>query len=90
MVINDKSVLQFGAVLRKVRAQRGLSQEKLAFLSKLHVNTIRNLEGGKQFPTLVALFNLAKVLSLSPSDLVRYIEKGDIPQLDVVEEKAVS
>ncbi len=64
----------FGQVLRALRTERGLSQEKLASGSDLHRTYVSLLERGVNTPTLDAIFALARVLGVQPSDLVECTE----------------
>ena len=58
--------------LRKLREEKGLSQEKLARLSDVANNTIIKIEGGKnQNPTLDTLKKISKALDVSVDDLIR-------------------
>ena len=57
---------------RKLREEKGLSQEKLARLSDVANNTIIKIEGGKnQNPTLDTLKKISKALDVSVDDLIR-------------------
>lgn len=66
----------FGQQLRKIREERKLSQEELAFRSKLDRTYISLLERGKRRPTLNTIFALAAQLSITPSELVRMVERN--------------
>jgi transcriptional regulator with XRE-family HTH domain len=65
----------FGRVLRQIRTERSLSQEELGFKSGYHRTYIGLLERGEKSPSLRTLFNLAATLNVSPSTLVRNIER---------------
>jgi transcriptional regulator with XRE-family HTH domain len=57
--------------VRKLREERGLSQEKLARLADVSNNTIVNIEAGKQAnPTIDTLRKIAKALNVSLDDLI--------------------
>ena len=57
--------------LRKLREEKGLSQEKLARLADVANNTIIKIEVGKnQNPTLVTFKKIAKALEVSVDDLI--------------------
>ena len=68
-------VKQFGEVLRSLRKQRGLSQEKLAELANLHDRHISFIERGLRKPSIVIVFQLAKALDIEASELIRMVEK---------------
>ncbi|OQX71737.1 transcriptional regulator [Candidatus Parcubacteria bacterium 4484_255] len=57
--------------LRKLREEKGLSQEKLARLADVANNTIVKIEAGKnKNPTLNTLKKIVKVLEVSIDDLI--------------------
>jgi len=57
--------------LRKLREQKGLSQDRLAKLADIANNTIIKIERGEnQNPTLDTLKKLAKALVVSVEDLI--------------------
>jgi transcriptional regulator with XRE-family HTH domain len=57
--------------LRKLREEKGLSQEKLARLADVANNTIIKIEVGKnQNPTLDTLKKIANALEVSVDDLI--------------------
>ena len=64
----DPRVL-FGIRVRELRTERGLSQERLAELAKLHRNYIGGVERGERNVALENIVRLAKALSISPRDL---------------------
>lgn len=58
--------------LRKLREDKGLSQEKLARLSDVANNTVVKIEAGKnQNPTLDTLKKIAKALNISIDELTK-------------------
>lgn len=65
----------FGHLLRRLRTERGLSQEALAFESGLSREFIAYIEGGKRKPTIVALLQLARGLNMSASAIIAELEK---------------
>jgi transcriptional regulator with XRE-family HTH domain len=66
---------EFGAVLRELRLNRGLSQEKLAFESGLDRTFISMLERGVRQPTLASIVALSNALGMRPSTLIQKFEK---------------
>jgi transcriptional regulator with XRE-family HTH domain len=64
----------FGAVLRTIRASRGLSQESLGFESGYHRTYVSLLERGLKSPSLRSVFKIAKALDVRPSDLIARVE----------------
>ena len=66
---------RFGEVLRNLRRQRGLSQEKLAEFANLHDRHISFIERGLRKPSIVVVFQLAKALDIEASELIMMVEK---------------
>jgi len=64
----------FGEVLRKARRERGLSQEDLGFESGYHRTYISLLERGLKSPSLQTIYELARALDLSPSELLARVD----------------
>lgn len=67
-------VKEFGRVVRKWRRARGFTQEKLAELANLHVNSISLIERGLVPPTLDSILLIADALGVKVSDLVDEME----------------
>ena len=65
----------FGEVLRTVRKQRGLSQEKLALEAEVERNYVSLIELGRNSPSMRVLFKLCKVLEVQPSALLARVEE---------------
>lgn len=64
----------FGKVLREMRDENQISQEKLAEYCDLDRTYISLLERGLRQPTITTIFKLAKALSISPSELIAKVE----------------
>lgn len=60
----------FGAAVRAVREDRGLSQEGLGFECDLDRTYVSGIERGVRNPTLAVILRLAKGLGVKPGDLV--------------------
>lgn len=65
----------FGQVIKGIRKERKLSQEKLAFESKLDRTFISHLERGRKQPSLITIFQLARALGISPAKLILSVEE---------------
>jgi transcriptional regulator with XRE-family HTH domain len=61
---------RFGQRLRKLRIQKGLSQEKLAELAGLHRTYVSGVERGERNISLVNIERLAKALGVPMADLM--------------------
>jgi transcriptional regulator with XRE-family HTH domain len=60
-----------GNKLRKLRKKKKLSQEKLARLADISLNTLTKIESGfAQKPTIQTVVKLAKALEVSLDELV--------------------
>lgn len=66
--------IAFGKVLRRLRIERGLSQEALALSADLQRNYISLMELGQNQPTITTIFKLASALSIKPSKLMDLVE----------------
>ena len=60
----------FGRVLRRLRIEKGLTQEQLALEADLQRNYVSLMERGRNQPSLTTLFKLAKALDRKPSAMV--------------------
>lgn len=68
----DNNISQkFGKRIRKLRMDKGLSQEKLAFLSNMHRTYIGGIERGERNPSLRNIEAVAKALDVSLSALFK-------------------
>jgi transcriptional regulator with XRE-family HTH domain len=65
----------FGAVLRKKRLGRKMTQELLSNESGLSRAYISELEMGHKDPSLYTIFRLATALKIKPSTIVDEIER---------------
>lgn len=63
-----------GMVIREVRQERGLSQEKLAELAGIHRNFVGLIERRAAAPSADTLFSIADALGTQASELFRRAE----------------
>lgn len=75
------SAKQIGAVITRLRREKGLSQEVLSGLAGLDRTHYSKIERGLRSPTIDTLFKIAHSLDMSPHQLVREIE-AEIGQQD--------
>jgi len=68
----DDILILFGNKVSKLRKERGLSQEKLAFKSDLHRTYIGMIERAERNITLLNIEKLAKGLGVSIDELFRF------------------
>ena len=65
----------FGRVLRRLRLERGLSQETVGELANLQRKYISLLERADYQPKLETIFRLAAALECTPSHLIAMVEE---------------
>jgi XRE family transcriptional regulator, regulator of sulfur utilization len=61
----------FGAVVRKLREARGLTQEQLAESAEVSATYIGFVERGDNVPTLTIIIQIAAALDVRPSELLK-------------------
>lgn len=61
---------QFGQIVRRLRKERTLTQEELAFKAGMSVPYLSDLERGMWNPSLAMIVDLARALEIQPSDLL--------------------
>lgn len=66
---------KFGKVLRKMRHERKVSQERLAEMAELDRTFISMIERGKRRATLETAKQLADALGISLAHMIKKIEK---------------
>ena len=70
MTTGEQDILSdFGNRLRKLRIEKGFSQEKFADLTQLDRTYVSGLERGKRNPPYLILLKIAKSLNISVKDL---------------------
>lgn len=65
----------FGQVLKRFRAEKGLSQQQLALESNLDRTFISLMERGLRQPSLTTILQLSVVLGIAPSKLIAEVER---------------
>jgi transcriptional regulator with XRE-family HTH domain len=65
---------QVGMNVKRVRRERGLSQEELGFRAELHRTYISGVERGIRNPTIIVLGRIADALDVAPGDLLSAIK----------------
>lgn len=63
---------EFGNHLRKLREERGLTQEELAGKAGMHFTYVGQIERGLRNPSLVNIRRLAKALNVSGGKLLPF------------------
>jgi len=67
----QQTLTSIAANIRRIRAQRGLTQERLAELADLEPRTIQHIETGKANPTIGIVVAIAVALEVRVSALLR-------------------
>ena len=62
---------KFGAIVRTMREERGLTQDQLAERAGVSSTYIGFIERGDNVPTLTIILHIASALTVRPSDLLR-------------------
>ena len=63
---------KFGSHLRKLRQEKNLTQEELAYKAGMHFTYIGQIERGVRNPSLVNLHKLAKALRVNAGQLLPF------------------
>lgn len=63
--------IKFGDTIRRLRAERGYSQEVLAERAKLNADFLGFIERGDNLPTLATILQLARALGVKPSTMMK-------------------
>ena len=66
----------FGNAVRKLRLERGLSQERLAELAEIHRTYIGDVERGTRNIALLNMIKIADALETSLEAVIREMEKS--------------
>ena len=73
--MKKSELILFGKAVRRIREQKGLSQEALADLCHLHRTYIGGIERGERNVGLLNLLRLSKALKVLPSELLQDFDK---------------
>ncbi|WP_297959501.1 helix-turn-helix domain-containing protein [uncultured Ruminococcus sp.] len=75
--MKSEILLKYGQVVRKIRLEKGISQETLADLSGLHRTYMSDVELGKRNVSLENIDRIANALDVSISEIFKQIESGE-------------
>jgi transcriptional regulator with XRE-family HTH domain len=65
----------FGEVIKRLRKEKGISQDALALKTGLHLNSISLFERGLNQPTLKTVFVIAEAFEMKPEELIRRVSE---------------
>ena len=68
--------LRFGELVRRLRLEKGLSQERLAELCGMHRNYVGAVERAERTPSIVAANKLARALGTTLSNVFVELERS--------------
>ncbi|WP_421810164.1 helix-turn-helix domain-containing protein [Flagellimonas sp.] len=71
----EQYLQKFGARIRRLRKEKGMTQADLVFEAKVHGNMIGRIERGERAANLLQLRKIAKALEISMEELVRLGER---------------
>ncbi len=72
-----KLKLLLGNNIKKLREQKGFTQEKFCNLAMLEQPSLSNIETGKTLPNLTTIISIIKTLKVSPNSLFDFLDKYD-------------
>ena len=75
----SRDAVRFGAIIQRLRMQRGWTRAKLAQRSGMHPTYIGILERGGNIPSLVTILELADVLGADVGEIVREVANARRP-----------
>lgn len=65
----EQYLLKFGARIRRLRKEKGMTQADLVFEAKVHGNMIGRIERGERAANLLQLLKIAKALEIGIEEL---------------------
>lgn len=75
--MDDSILLDFGKAIRKLRIEKGISQEAFADMCDLHRTYISDVELGKRNVSLENIQKMAVALNMSISDVFLEVDKNE-------------
>ncbi len=66
-----KHLKSIGVRLKRLRKERGITQQELAYDCEVNLSTIQRIEAGTQNITLNILYTLAEVLKIKVEDFFK-------------------
>jgi transcriptional regulator with XRE-family HTH domain len=66
---------RFGVLVRQLRLEKGLSQERLAELCGMHRNYIGAIERAERTPSIVAADKIARALGTTVAEMFAELER---------------
>jgi len=70
--MNTQILKRFGEKIRKVRREKDISQEKLAYEAGIERSYMGAIERGERNPTLLKVYRIVTTLKVNSSDLLPF------------------
>lgn len=70
----DERCVALGLSIKRLREQKGLTQESLAEKADIHTSYIGQIERGLRYPSLKILFKIADALNVKITELFKEID----------------
>lgn len=67
----------FGQKIKNLRKLNHYTQEKMSELIDIDVRQVARIEAGESLPSVETLLKMAKVLAVTPNDLIYFDNKDD-------------
>lgn len=74
-MVGEELTREFGKVIKRLRLEKGLSQERLGEISRLHRNYIGAIERAERTPSIVSADRLARALGTTLASIFREVER---------------
>lgn len=68
--MKDELLFKIGQSVRYIRMKKGISQEELAFIANLNMNSISTLERGLNNVKIKTLYAIAEALEVNIEDIL--------------------
>ena len=69
--MKDKRIKVLGFNVKVERMREKITQEQLSELSGISIDSISKIEGGKQVPSCLVLYDIAKALGIDINDFYK-------------------
>ncbi len=81
-------IMSIGQNIKKIREEKGLTQQSIAELIAMHRSNYSKIESGQRELSIDALHKISKFFGMSIDQIVTF--EGNIPQEVTVEDKSLS
>jgi transcriptional regulator with XRE-family HTH domain len=81
-------IMSIGQNIKKIREEKGLTQQSIAELIAMHRSNYSKIESGQRELSIDALHKISKFFGMSIDQIVTF--EGNIPQEVTIEDKSLS